>query len=254
MNILIIEDELSAAKRLHKLVSELRPHAHILDSLDTVEASLDWLNKHAAPDLILLDIHLADGSSFEILQQHPLDTPIIFTTAYDEYALQAFKVNSIDYLLKPIKRGELDQALAKYEKQIGTPTAQAVDYQALAKAMQAEQMQYQKRIVLRFRQSIKAIEIDEIAYFFIESRVCLLRTFEGKTYPVDFNLDELEEKLDPQRFFRANRQCIVSIEGIGKMHTYSKSRIKIELKPPADFETVVSSERSARFKKWLSGN
>ncbi|MEM7370392.1 MAG: LytTR family DNA-binding domain-containing protein [Bacteroidota bacterium] len=252
MDILIIEDEAAAAKRLQKLIQKLLPAANILGVLDSVEEAVDWIKANPTPDLMMLDIHLADGSSFEIFQEVEIDCPIIFTTAYDQYAIQAFKVNSIDYLLKPLKEEDLAHALNKYQKLRQESASPSFDYTALLEAVKPTSS-FQKRIVIRYGQHIKAIDIAEAAYFFIESKVSILRTYGGKDYPVDHNLDQLEGILDPAKFFRINRKCIVNIEAIDQMYTYSKSRVRLLLKPAFDQETIVSSERASRFKQWLKG-
>lgn len=252
MKLLIIEDEAAAARRIQKLVSKLQPTFQILEVLDSVDDSIEWLQTNDAPDLILLDIHLADGSSFEIFKEIDVSCPIIFTTAYDQYALQAFKVNSVDYLLKPIKEEELAAALDKFAQLYQTKNTPVFDYKVLLDAIPQEKS-FQKRIVIRYGQHIKAVNIADAAYFFIESKVTILRTKQGKDYPVDHNLDQLEGILDPSQFFRINRKCIVNIEAIAQMYTYSKSRVRLMLKPNFDQESIVSSERAARFKKWLKG-
>ena len=254
MNILIIEDEAPAARRLQQMVREILPTANLLATLDSVEAAITWLQQASSPDLILLDIHLADGLSFEIFEEVDLEVPVIFTTAYDQYAIDAFKLNSIDYLLKPIKKAKLAQALTKYQRLQGTSTSPpAINYQALAAMLQEAQPTYQKRIVIRYGQKLKAIEVAEAAYFFIESKVTMLRTQAQKDFPIDQTLDQLEAILDPQRFFRVNRKMIVAIGAISQMHAYSKSRVKLVLEPPFEGDCIVSSERAGRFKEWLKG-
>ncbi|MCB0551002.1 MAG: response regulator transcription factor [Phaeodactylibacter sp.] len=248
MKVLIIEDEDAAARRLQKLVKEIIPEAELEEPLDSVEAVLNWLDNNELPDLIFMDIHLADGSSFEIFNHVQVEKPVIFTTAYDQYAIQAFKVNTIDYLLKPIKRQELEQAIEKYRKWLG---GAQIDYAQLARAMQGEQ--YNKRFLIRIGQSIRVVEMKEAAYFYTESKISFVVTREGKRYPLDYSLEKLEEMSDPQIFFRINRQFIVNIEAIKEMYAYSKSRVKVELVPPCELETIVSTERSPYFKKWLVG-
>ncbi len=255
MNILIIEDEAAASRRLKQMVLDLLPSANIVSILDSVERAIQWLSTEQMPALIFLDIHLADGLSFDIFEEVEVTVPVIFATAYDQYAIDAFKLNSIDYLLKPIKKAQLEQALIKYQKLQGSPQAQpAIDYQQLAAVIQQQtHPSYQKRIVIRYGQKLKAIEVADSAYFFIESKVTMLRTQSGQDYPIDQNLDQLACMLDPQRFFRINRKMIVSIECIAQMHAYSKSRVKLTLTPPFDGESIVSAERASRFKEWLKG-
>ncbi|MCB0586670.1 MAG: response regulator transcription factor [Phaeodactylibacter sp.] len=248
MRILIIEDEDAAARRLQKLVKEILPDVELEAPLDSVEAVLNWLQDNELPDLIFMDIHLADGSSFEIFNHVEIEKPVIFTTAYDQYAIQAFKVNTIDYLLKPIKRQELEQSIEKYHKWRG---GVQMDYAQLARALQGDQ--YNKRFLIRIGQSIRVVEMKEAAYFYTESKITFVVTREGKRYPLDYSLEKLEEMADPQSFFRINRQFIINIEAIKEMYAYSKSRVKVELRPECELETIVSTERSPHFKKWLVG-
>lgn len=254
MNILIIEDENAAARRLEKLVGEIAPEAQIADRLDSVEAAVLWLKNNPKPDLILLDIHLADGSSFEIFQHVDVTSPIIFTTAYDEYALQAFKENTVDYLLKPIKVNELQAAIEKF-KRLYQPQP-VHDYRALSEAIlrQGGGASYIRRMLIRFSNSFKLIDMSDVAYFYTKDKITfLVSRSSGKRFPADYPLDKLEEMLDPDVFFRINRQFILNVSSIKEMHPYSKSRVKIDLDPPIDLETVVSTERSAEFKRWLVG-
>ncbi len=248
MKALIIEDESTAARRLAKLVQEIDPSIEILEQLDSIEASVNWFAQHPMPDLIFMDINLADGLSFELFKLQEITAPVIFTTAFDEYALQAFKVNSVDYLLKPIKKAELEQAIGKYRK-LHTPGD--INYTALASAMQRDE--YNSRFLIRFGQTIRVVEFREAAYFYTEDKITFLITKGGKRYPIEPSLEKLEEMADPRTFFRINRQFIINIESIKEMFAYSKSRVKLLLDPPIDKETVVSTERSPVFKKWLVG-
>ncbi|MBK7850486.1 MAG: response regulator transcription factor [Bacteroidetes bacterium] len=254
MNILIIEDEEPAALRLKKILNELEPDAQVLDIIVSVKSAVEWLNKNATPDLILLDIHLADGSSFEIFKLTEVKTPVIFITAYDEYAVQAFKVTSVDYLLKPIKKEDLAAAIKKYKSiYIKTPNPPMPDFGLLLETLRKPQPEFKKRFLIRFGEHIKAIDAENIAYFYTEEKINFLRTTDNHTYHVDYNLDKLEEMLDPERFFRINRQFIISINSIDQMFSFSKSRVKINLKPPINLDTIVSTERSPLFKEWLAG-
>lgn len=248
MKALIIEDEAAAARRLAKLIQEIDPEITVLEQLDSIEASLNWFAQHPMPDLIFMDINLADGLSFEIFDHQEITCPIIFTTAFDQYALQAFKVNSVDYLLKPIKKNELEQAIEKYRK---LHTTDNVDYKALANAMKRDE--FNTRFLIRFGQSIKVVEFREAAYFYTEDKITFLITKTGKRYPIEPSLEKLDEMADPRTYFRINRQFIVNIESIKEMYAYSKARVKLILDPPIDKETIVSTERSPIFKKWLVG-
>lgn len=248
MDVLIIEDEDAAIRRLAKLIQEIDPEMQIVGILDSIESSLLWFEENPMPELIFLDIHLADGSSFELFDHLSITKPVIFTTAYDQYAIQAFKVNAIDYLLKPIKKNELQEAIIKYKNQ---EQKQAFDYQAIAKAVNRDA--YSKRFLIRFGQQIKVVEMHQAAYFYTLEKITFLVSKEGKRYPMDHSLDRLEEMADPRQFFRINRQFIINLDAIKEMYAYSKSRIKIELQPACEIETIVSTERSHLFKKWLAG-
>jgi len=255
MNILLLEDEEPAALRLQKMIKEIEPGAIMPESIVSVSSAIRWLQQNPPPDLIISDIQLADGLSFEIFRQVKTLCPVIFTTAFDQYAIDAFKVNSIDYLLKPVKKEELLAAIEKY-KQLSPPKRTAVpDIHKLIEAMAAGgQSKYKKRFAVKYGEHLKTIGVEEAAYFYTEDKINFLTTKEGRRYTVDFNLDALETMLDPHVFFRINRQYIISIQAIAEMFTYSKSRVLIKLNPPAKHETIVSTERSGDFKLWLGDN
>ncbi len=248
MTALIIEDEDAAARRLAKMIQEIDPSLKIVSQLDSIEASLNWFAQHPMPDLIFMDISLADGLSFEIFKYQEINKPVIFTTAFDQYTLQAFKVNAVDYLLKPIKKAELEQAINKFVK-LHKPSE--TNYKELAQTMQRDE--YNSRFLIRFGQTIKVVEFRDVAYFYTEDKITFLITKEGKRYPIEPSLEKLDEMADPRSYFRINRQFIVGIESIKEMYAYSKSRVKLILDPPIDKETIVSTERSPVFKKWLMG-
>lgn len=256
MNIIILEDEEPAVIRLQKLLSEIATDASVVQVFATVKGAIEYFKKSPHPDLILSDIQLADGLSFEIFNAVQLSCPVIFTTAFNQYALDAFKANGIDYLLKPIKKEELKTAIEKYKK-LFSKSFEAnlfkIDYEAIIKAVNTEKKSHQKRIIVRFADVIKAIETDDVAYFFTNEKIDYLRTFSGLNYSIDFHLDELEEILNPEMFFRINRQFIINLKAIDKMFSVSKSRVKLTLIPACEYETIVSTERSPDFKKWLAG-
>jgi DNA-binding LytR/AlgR family response regulator len=252
MNLLILEDEEPAALRLKKLIMEIEPAAKILDILVSIQSAVKWLSSHTAPDLILMDINLADGSSFEIFNQMEVNAPVIFITAYDEFAVKAFKVNSVEYLLKPVKKEELISALNKYKKYHANK-AQAPELKKLVETLRDQQEGYKKRFLIRYGEHIKTIDINQVAYFYTEEKINFLKTKDNHTYHVDYNLDKLETLLDPERFFRINRQFIISIDSISEMFSFSKSRVKVVLNPAINMDTIVSTERSPHFKEWLSG-
>ena len=247
--VLIIEDEPLAAKRLQRLLQEVAPETKILATLDTVKSAVNWLLENKA-DLIFLDIHLADGNSFSIFDQVEVKTPIIFSTAYDQYAIQAFKLNSVDYLLKPIEKEELEQAMTKYQES-KTQAAQP-DFSAILSAMQDQKKSYQKRFMITSGEKIRSVPIKEIAYFFGQQKYVFLITHDNRRHIIDYTLGSLEDILDPDQFFRINRQFIIHYNAISEMFAYSKSRVKVALKPESDMEAIVSIEKTRRFKEWLN--
>ena len=249
MNIVIIEDEMPAYNKLSKLIQETVVDANIMAHLDSINAAKQWFEAHEQPDVVFMDIHLADGSAFDLVKLVKIDCPVIYTTAYDQYAMEAFKTSGIDYLLKPVKKEELQTALQKID-QFRTFFSTAT---GAAKGGASSVAEYKKRFVIRFGDHIKTIGVDEIAYCFSENKGTFARTVEGRTFPMDHNLDALETMLDPQDFFRINRQYIISLKSIDEMKTYSKARVIITLKPAVKEQPVVSSERSAHFKLWLAG-
>jgi DNA-binding LytR/AlgR family response regulator len=251
LNTLIVEDEHLAASRLQRMLKRIDPEIHILATLDTVKDAVEWLEANEA-DLIFLDIHLADGNSFGIFDQIEVKTPIIFSTAYDQYAIKAFKLNSVDYLLKPIDKEELEGAISKFkEMQLAGQTGN-IDVQAIMKAMQGQQSSYQKRFIVTSGEMITSVKIDDVAYFFGQQKYVFLITKDNRRHIIDYTLGKLEGMLDPEQFFRINRQFIIGFDAIQNMFSYSKSRIKIELDPPGEIDAIVSIDKSRRFKDWLN--
>jgi two-component system, LytTR family, response regulator LytT len=248
MTVLILEDEKLAAEKLEKTLLEIEPGARIVGKLQSVAAGVEWLNNNRHPDLILSDVRLLDGLCFEIFQQVKIDKPVIFTTAYDQYAIQAFEVNSIDYILKPVQVEKLKSSIDKLRSRL--PKA-SVDYQEVLKLLKSSQPEYKSRFMVRLGQKIIALPSDKIAYFFSENKLTYIVSKDGKKYPLDQPLDELIDLLDPRIFFRINRQYIVTFEAIAEMHPYFKGRIKLMLTPKTEDEVVISSERTPEFKKWI---
>ena len=251
MTILIIEDEDPAFRRLQKMLKDLVPDHTLLNQIVSVSSALRWFKENEAPDLIISDIQLSDGISFEIFRQVDIKCPVIFTTAYDQYAIEAFKVNSIDYLLKPVKKEELEKAVTKFKALMAAAASPAIDINKLLQSLQPAGTEYKKRFVVRYGEHIKTIDIEEVVYFYTEDKATFLCTKDSRRFVVDFNLDTLDSILDPKIFFRINRQYIISINSIAEMFAYSKSRVLIKLNPAAKHETIVSTERSADFKHWL---
>ena len=261
MNVLIIEDEELAVRKLTKLLQDVDPTLAVVGNTPSIRASVKWLEDHApgqpsAPDLILMDIELADGQSFEIFEQTTVTAPVIFTTSYDEYALRAFKVNSIDYLLKPIKRHELESSLEKHRRLSSGATPETVSPVSIDALVQQLRQQiaptdYRRRFLVRHLSQWVPIEVGDIAWFQSEDGVSLFRTRSNQKFPVDYTLDELEAMLDPAQFFRANRQFIVGINSVQQIHPYFNNKLKLTLKPAPDDEVLVSRERATDFKKWM---
>ena len=254
INILIIEDEEPAAKRLQKMILELEPESTVVENIVSVASGIKWLEHNPLPDLIFSDIQLSDGLSFEIFRQVDVSCPIIFITAFDQYAIEAFKVNSIDYLLKPIKKEDLEIAITKYKKITAGTKNNAADLKKLMETFVSSDNKntaYKSRFIVRYGEHIKTLKIEEVAYFYTEDKINFLTTVEGRRYTIDYNLDSLDAMLDPKTFFRINRQYIISINSIKEMFSYTKSRVLIKLNPPSKHETIVSTERSGDFKLWL---
>jgi len=250
MKILIIEDEQPAAKRLIQLVKKNLVDCEIMGSLDSVESAVDWLTNNPKPDLIFMDIQLADGLSFDIFKLVEVQSPVIFTTAYDQYTLKAFKVNSVDYLLKPIDPEEFTRAVEKYKRFF----QQQSGYDASSIHQMLESLQkkeYKERFLVKVGQQITYLPTAEIAYFYSEDGLVQARHTSGKKHFVDYSLDQLEGLLDPKNYFRISRKVVVRIEAIAKIHTWFNSRLKLELNPKTDFEVIVSRERVGDFKRWL---
>jgi DNA-binding LytR/AlgR family response regulator len=250
MNVLIVEDEIAAARRLEKMMAAIEPTSQILSITDSISSTVEWLKNNNEPELILMDIHLADGSSFKIFDQVKIKCPIIFTTAYDQYAIQAFKVNSIDYLLKPIKEDELANSLKKYKEH--RTEKSSIDFEKFLSALRKPEQNYQLRFVVQFADKLKSVEVNTIAYFFALEKSVFLVTEDGHRYAIDYTLEKLDEVLNPKVFYRINRKFIVNFSAIKGMFTYSKSRVKIELLPNPETEVIVSSERASGFKEWLN--
>jgi DNA-binding LytR/AlgR family response regulator len=250
MNVLIVEDEIAAARRLAKMLAAIEPESQVLAITDSISSTVEWLKVNPEPELILMDIHLADGSSFKIFDEVKIKCPIIFTTAFDQYAIQAFKVNSIDYLLKPIKQEELVTSLTKFKEHRAEKSY--IDIEKLLVELRKPQQDYQLRFVVQFADKLKSIETGTIAYFMAMEKSIFLVTEDNHRYAIDYTLEKLDEVLNPEMFYRINRKFIVNFSSIKGMFTYSKSRVKIELTPNPETEVIVSSERASGFKEWLN--
>lgn len=249
MNVLLIEDEKPAQDHLARTLRELDPSIVVMDVLDSVSGAVRWLTQQTA-DLIFMDIHLADDLSFRIFEQIDVKTPIVFTTAYDQYALRAFKVNSIDYLLKPIDKEELSQSLIKYHDR--HPLTAPLPVEQLIQALSQPPRSYQERFVVTRGERVMSVTTDQIAYFEGEDRYVYLVKKDGSRFIIDYKLSTLEDLLDPHQFYRLNRSFIARFENIQSIFNLSKSRVKVELAPAARREIIVSSENTQDFKRWLN--
>lgn len=252
MNVLIIEDEKPSARRLGRMLAELDIQAKVM--LHSVEEAVHWFKHHTHPDLIFLDIQLSDGLSFEIFDQVDVKSAIIFTTAFDEYALQAFKLNSIDYLLKPIDDEDLEAAVTKFKENRPVQQNVALNFDDIRKLLGATpaERDYKKRFTTKIGQHIKIMPIDEIECFYSENKGTYVGTIEGRNYLLDTTLELLEKDLSPEIFFRVSRKFYVNIEAIADIIAYTNSRLKIKLNNWSEQEIIVSRERVKDFKTWIA--
>jgi len=253
MKILIIEDEELAVKKLHKMLVSIDKDIEVIANLDCIESSVEWLENNEAPDLIMMDIELLDGQSFEIFNRVKVKSPVIFTTSYDEYALKAFKVNSVDYLLKPIQKEDLTAALDKYKKMFVSAAPPSINMDMLVKELQQklQPKEFRKRFLVKNVQKLVSVETEEIAYFYSDGRLNFFKTYDNKKYVVDYTMDDMEDMLDPDRYFRISRSFYVSIDSVDQINDYFGNRLILTLKPAVDKEALVSREKVTEFKKWL---
>ena len=250
MNVIIIEDEKPSARRLNRMLGDLGIKTQTL--LHSVEESIHWFHNNDHPDLIFLDIQLSDGLSFEIFENIEIKSAVIFTTAFDEYALQAFKLNSIDYLLKPIDEDELAQAVAKYRERLPKHKSVTLDFEDIKKLLvNPVDREYKKRFSIKVGPHLKLINIDEIECFYSENKGTYLHTSTGRNYLIDTTLEHLEDELEPNTFFRINRKYFVNINAIKDMVSYTNSRLQIKLNSYNERDVIVARERVKEFKSWL---
>jgi len=251
MRILILEDEEQAVQRLQKIIFRINPEAVICGTAASIEESVTWLQNNPMPELIFMDIQLADGTSFQVFQKINITCPVIFTTAYENYALQAFKVNSIDYLLKPIDETEVKNAFDKLKRLQHSGSA-VIDYAGILNKLNIPQKKYKDRFIVKLGDNIKSINMSDIAYFYTENKSNFVCTNAAKRYPIDFNLDQLEDLLNPKIFFRINRQFIIGHHAIDEMKAHTRSRIIVKLTPPYKELPTVAVDRATDFRNWLS--
>ncbi|HYH14537.1 MAG TPA: LytTR family DNA-binding domain-containing protein [Flavisolibacter sp.] len=254
MKVLIVEDENLLAKQLTNLITTIEPLAEILGRTTSIQNTAQWLMNHPAPDLIFMDIELADGQCFEIFNQTTIKTPVIFTTAYDEYALQAFKVNSVDYLLKPIKESELRTAINKYKDLRAQPVNQsvAIDMNALINQLKrATPLPYKDRFLVKTGQKMASINTNQIAYFCAKNTLNFIVTKDNKKHVIDYTLDEIEDQVDPKHFFRANRQYILAHDVISHIHSWFNGKLKVELSSKTEEDIIISRDKAPLLKSWM---
>lgn len=255
MKILIIEDEPLGAETLEQYLAEIDPSIVVAGIAESIKSSVEWLQNNPAPEIILMDIELADGQSFEIFNLVKITSAVIFTTSYDEYALKAFKVNSIDYLLKPIKKAELEKAIDKYRqlKELFAGNDSGMNIESLLSDLRLQQSKTQRnRFLVKQGQRLVSVEVDDIAYFFAEGRLSYFCTWNKNKYVVDYTMEELESMLNPQSFFRANRSYIIHIKSVLQIHNYFNGKLKLDIKPAIEKdEVVISREKAAAFKDWM---
>lgn len=258
LQILIIEDELPAAKRLQQLIAKAEPEWRIIEVIDSIEDAVLWLKNQPKPDLIFMDIQLADGFSFEIFEQIQIESPVVFATAFNEYAIKAFQVNGLDYLLKPIEETELHRAIKKFKKQYNTSPTQetsgnpALDYSQLALLLKnVNTTAYKERFLIKIGEQMKFVKVEDIAYFRSEDGYVFIITHRNDRFLIDDSLEQINPKLKPTLFFQINRKLILNINAIDKISAYFNSRLKLQLLPNTKDDVIVSRERVKNFKGWL---
>jgi two-component system response regulator LytT len=248
MKILIFEDEKLNAERRVELIKRYDLSAEVLAILESVDQGVEWLTKNTSPDLIFMDIRLSDGLSFELFERINIEIPVIFTTAYDEYAIRAFKVNSVDYLVKPVDFDELKSAIDKFKK-----LRPLLSPEFIETILKQSSLKYKTRFLLKIGDQLRHLECKDIAYFIFEDGMVMAVTKTRSSLPMDFSLDHLEQLLNPDNFFRLNRKFIANIDSISKIHSYFNGRLKIDLLPSVDEDIIISRERTGRFKEWMGG-
>jgi DNA-binding LytR/AlgR family response regulator len=250
MKVLILEDETLASERVVKLLRAIDGDIEICGEIKSIAQGVKWFEENEDPDLIISDIRLLDGLSFELFKQTQTEVPVIFTTAYDQYAIKAFEVNSVDYLLKPIQQDKLEEAINKHKVRKAENKFPA-DFEGLYDLIQNQKRTYKSRFLIKLGQKIVAVPVEKIAYFFSQNKMTYLVTWDNRKIPMDQTLETLEGQLDPKVFHRANRQFMVSFDSIREIHPYFKGRLKIDLNPPSALDIVISAEKTPEFKDWL---
>ena len=251
MKVILVEDEIAASDNLTYLLSKIDPSIEIITVIDSVSNAIDILSNPHEAELIFMDIHLADGISFEIFEKVQINTPVIFTTAYDQYALKAFKVNSVDYLLKPIDKDELSIALQKFKSQ-KNPTDVDSQLKGLLSLIKTSGKTYKSTYLVHFKGELLPVKTKDFAYFYIDSGLVKGKTFKNETYTLDKKLEDLEEELNPNVFYRANRQFIVNKEAIESISFYFNGKLIVKVNPAASDRIVVSKAKATDLKSWMN--
>ena len=246
----IIEDEIWAAELLEALIKNYDPAIEVIEIFDSVKRSVDFFTNNPQPDLVFMDIQLADGICFEIFDKTLVECPIIFVTAFNEYAVKAFKVNSIDYLLKPIDPDDLAKAMNKYKK-LHTETPVIPQQQVFDNILQKLTNKYKQRFVIKVGEHIRSVPIEDILYFYSLEKATYMHTSKNRNYVIDYSLEQVESLIDPERFFRINRKYLIAMNSFSDIISYSNSRLKIELLHSDDYDVIVAREKVRSFKKWL---
>ena len=253
VKIILVEDEPYNLRLLQGMIKNLRPDWEVIKTFESVKSSVEWLGNNPHPDLFFMDIQLTDGLCFSIFDQVEVKGMVVFTTAFDNYAIRAFRVNSIDYLLKPFKEKDLEAAIKKFESinERSVKTENSRDYTEILDAIRKGEKKYRKRFLISKGAAFYMLPVEDIAWFFSENRITTAITFNNQHHVVDFPLETLEEELDPDTFYRANRQLIVSIQAIVKIENYFSGKLKIRLNPPFDGEPIISRLKATDFKEWV---
>jgi len=248
MDVVIIEDERLSADKLIRMIATYDPDIQIIGNIDSVKRGIEWFKENSPPDLVFLDIQLSDGTGFDLLRQISHSPPVIYTTAYDQYAIKAFKYNSIDYLLKPLNQKELETAIEKFRKIDTSERRTENDLNTVDKLINGD---FKKRFLVRVGEQFQSVDIHQVAYFRYDDGLAYIHCLDGRKLPIDQSLDNLENMLHPLEFFRINRKMIIGLTSIHQIHTYFNSRLLLKLKPDSTEEVIVSRDRVSDFKRWM---
>lgn len=251
MKVFIVEDETLSAKRLQKMLKDIDPSVLVQGVADSIKSATAWFEQNIDTDLAFFDIELADGQSFEIFSNVKVNCPVIFITAYDEFALRAFKVNSIDYLLKPIDENELKNAIDKFKQLKSTITPVSSIESLIADLQKQQTPDFKERFLVKQGQKLISVEVTDVAFFYTEEKVTMLKTNKGERHLINYTLEEIEGFIDNKKFFRANRQFVLNIKNIKDVHLWFNGKLKVATTPTTETEIIISRERAADFKKWM---